>query len=307
MAGYLIVIVGGASFDSTIKDFFGNHNLCIEHYNARKSSDLKKQTVPKNTIGVIVTVDRSHMVFGNSNELTRYLYSNKIPFVFSSGNNATFNAAKILFQKIKNQYPDLIKEKETISDYGQKLDYHKQEWSKYNNIFMNTLEGWFKVLNNWENYIRQWNNILEDWKLHILEWKDIQNLEKYKEIKKKINKQSFHLVEIKDYLHSHGINVEKNINTLKNWKSSIEESSNDILEQQSKLQKLINKIDSLENKIIRVEFKEWRTDFEKWKENIELWEKEYKDWEYVYPETFKSIEAWQTAIENWQKSYKKVL
>ncbi|RZL39527.1 MAG: hypothetical protein EOP00_27725, partial [Pedobacter sp.] len=100
MPNHLVLIVGGSSFDIEIKELFESHNLYVEHYDARKSSSLKKQNVPKNTLGVIITVDRSHMAFGNSNELTRQLQASNIPFVFSSSNLATFNSAKLLLQKM---------------------------------------------------------------------------------------------------------------------------------------------------------------------------------------------------------------
>lgn len=307
MATNLIVIVGGASFDPTIKDFFESYDLYIEHYNARKSSDLKKQTVPKNTLGVIITIDRSHMVFGNSNELTRHLQNNEIPFVFSSGNLASFNAAKILLQKIQKKSPDIIKEKIYISEKEQKLDLIKQEWKNNHNKVFEKLHDFFEVGGIWDKYYFHWTKVLDEWKLNILEWKEIQNNEKYKSIKKRIIKEFSHLITWKEEIHNYGLQTERNINILKQWKHTIEKSSDEIIAEHDKLKLCIDKINNLDNKNTRVEFKEWRINFEKWKENVELWEKEFNDWYSVFPDVFKKIEEWEKAIELWNSNRKRLL
>jgi hypothetical protein len=108
MAIYTVLIIGGASFDFEIKALFDKYNLNVEHYDARKSQSLKKQNIPKNTLGVIITVDRSHMAFGSSNELTRHLHNNNIPFVFSTGNFASLNSSKLLIQKMHKLYPENV-------------------------------------------------------------------------------------------------------------------------------------------------------------------------------------------------------
>ena len=146
MANYLVIIVGGSNYNAEIKDLFASHNLSIEHYDARKSSSLKKQTVPKNTLGVIITVNRSHMTFGNSNELTRNLQSNNIPFVFSSSNLATYNSAKILLQKMHKMFPEHVKIKDYLPQDIQKLDVYKQEWEKSNIAFNKITHHWRRLV-----------------------------------------------------------------------------------------------------------------------------------------------------------------
>ena len=49
MPNNIIIVVGGSSLDVNVKELFENKGLLVEHYNARKSSDLKKQNIPKNT------------------------------------------------------------------------------------------------------------------------------------------------------------------------------------------------------------------------------------------------------------------
>lgn len=304
MANHIIVIVGGASFEPGIKEFFNQYDFDVEHYNARKSSDLKKQTVPKNTIGTIITVDRSHMAFGNSNELTRYLKNNNIPFEFSSSNFASFNAAKLLFQKICKQFPDLVKTKVTIPESEQKLESSKNEWEKYGKIMFSSLQEWYDILSFWDKNFNEWEAILDDWKVDILEWKEIQ---KNKELKKKLNRNLKYLLEWKQEIHDYGILLESKLNILKEWKLNIEKSCNEIIENYENLEKIIIKISNLNDKSMKGLFREWKIDFSEWKEYLELWEKEFKDWYTIFPEPFEKMHEWEKEIKLWRANRKRNL
>lgn len=305
MANYLVIIVGGSSYDIEIKDLFESHNLYVEHYDARKSSSLKKQTVPKNTLGVIITVDRSHMTFGNSNELTRQLQINNIPFVFSSSNLATYNSAKLLLQKMNKIFPDNVKVKDYLPPNIQKLEVYKQEWDKNNFTFNKIINRWFEIEKDWNSKISFWNTTLENWKIYLLEWKDIQNLSENKEIKKKIAKTSAHLLQWKQEIHEFGLKIERNINFVKQWKENIEESTYDLFIEHEELKLIIENLKNLNDKSEKSEFRNWKIKFERWKENIDLWEKQYLEWLDVFPQAFLNLEEWQKAMNVWYESLKK--
>jgi hypothetical protein len=302
MPNSFIVIVGGASVDPGIKDFFDSYDLFVEHYNARKSSDLKKQTVPKNTVGVIITVDRSHMVFGNSNELTRYLKNNNIPFVFSSGNFASFNAAKILIQKIHKQFPELIRLDAPVSEKEQKLENYKQEWQVSQVKVLKYIGEWFDILADWEKKYSEWQKILDEWKINLLEWKEIQKKEEFKNLKRKINKEFAYLIVWKEEIHDYGILIESKLNILREWKQSIEKSCNELITTQEKLKKEIDKITNLNDKTLRAGFRNWKTEFYLWVDFLDSWQKEYNEWKAVHPELFEKVTEWQKAIELWRSN-----
>ncbi len=305
MSNFLVVIVGGSSFDSEIKDLFESHNLYVEHYDARKSSSLKKQTVPKNTLGVIVTVNRSHMVFGNSNELTRQLKNDNIPFVFSSGNLATYNSAKILLQKMNKTFPENVKIKESIPQSIQKIEIHKQEWEKVQKNFNQITNKWFNLEIEWNEKLSFWKTILENWKLYLLDWKDIQTLAENKDKKKKIQTFASHLIMWKSEVHNFGLQIERNINVLKIWKENIEEYLYDVLTEYEEIKLFINSIKDLNEKSVRADFRNWKVKFEKWQESIELFEKEFLEWFELFPDTFGNIDQWRKATDVWYDSVKK--
>lgn len=299
MPNYFIVIVGGASVEPGIRDFFKNYDLSVEHYNARKSADLKKQTILKNTVGAIITVDRSHMAFGNSNELTRYLKNNNIPFVFSSGNFATFNSAKILFQKIHLQFPELIKVAAPLSEKEIRLENYKQEWQLNQAKVLKYIGEWLDILSEWEKKYSEWQKILDGWKIYLLEWEEIQKKEQYKTLKKKINNQFSYLVKWKAEIHEYGILVESKLNILREWKLSIEKSCNELITTQEKLKNEINKITNLNDKNMRADFRTWKTEFYLWVDYLDSWQKEYNEWQSVLPELFDKVYEWQKAIQLW--------
>jgi hypothetical protein len=301
MPDSLIVIVGGASVDPAIKDFFENYDLYVEHYNARKSADLKKQNVPRNTVGVIITVDRSHMAFGNSNELTRFLKNNNIPFVFSSGNFATFNSAKILFQQIHKQFPNLVKPQEPVSEKEQKLENYKQEWQLNQEKVLKYIGEWLEILADWEIKYLYWKKVLDEWKIILLEWKDIMRNEKHKSLKKQLNKFP-HLGQWKEEIHGYGIQIESKLNILKEWKVNIEGSCNELINTQEKLKAGINNINNLNDKNFRSDFRNWKTDFYLWADNLDTWQKEFNEWKSVLPELFTRVYEWQQEIRRWNSN-----
>lgn len=305
MAGFSVLIIGGASFDSEIKDLFESHNIYTEHYDARKSQSLKKQNISKNTIGVIITLDRSHMAFGNSNELTRHLQLNKIPFVFSSGNLATFNSAKLLLQMLHKSFPEKVKRKEYVPENVQKLDFYKQEWAKNNNLFTKKLDQWFVMESEWDTQFNKWSNILDSWKMNLMEWKNIQTEIEYKELKKKLNKESAYLAQWKSEIHEFGLKIERNINFVKQWKLNLEELTLEILEEHENIKNQIDKIKDLNDKQTKNNFKNWKVEFENWKQEIELWEKQYLEWLSIYPQAYLKIFEWESAINTWFTSFKK--
>lgn len=307
MASNIILIIGGASFDFEIKSLFDKYNLYIEHYDARKSQSLKKQNIPKNTIGVIITVDRSHMTFGDSNELTRLLKNNNIPFVFSTGNLASYNSAKVLIQKINKVYPNEITIKENIPENDKKLDTSKQEWKKLDNIYSNKLNNLFEIEYNWENKLNEWNKILEHWKIYILEWKEIQNSDKHKTLKKKLNKEYSYLSHWKQELHDYGLKIERNITLVKNWKESIDDLTLEAMSEHEKLKLIITELNNINQRKDKNIFKVWKSDFELFKENIDLWEKQYQEWFNIYPQAFIKIFEWEKSVHSWFEALNKKL
>lgn len=299
-----VLIIGGASFDVEIKSLFENYNLFVEHYDARKSQTLKKQNIPKNTIGVIITVDRSHMAFGNSNDFTRMLQINNIPFVFSSGIFATYNSAKLLIQKMGKIYPDHVKYKVFIAENDKKLDFYKNEWTKSQNDFQQKLNTLSEIESEWKCNLNKWCLILEEWKLYLIEWNEIQTLNDNKEIKKKITKQLSYLIQWKHDIHDYGIKIERNILFMKQWYENIEYSTLEIMEAFDNLKSTIRSIDNINDKQYKNEFKNWKISFEEFKENIELWEKQYQEWFSIYPQAFLKIEEWEKGFKTWFNALK---
>ena len=302
MANSLIVIVGGASFDSVIKDFFANYNLNIEHYNARKGADLRKQTIPKNTLGVIITVDRSHMAFGNSNEFTRYLVSNDIPYVFSGSNLASLNSSKILLQKIFKKHPEIIDQKENISEKEQKLEAYKQEWEASQSKILSYIYAWLEMCAEWEEHVDKWKIVLDEWKLNILEWKEIQKDEKFKNFKKRLGNNFSYIMNWKEEVHQKGIEIEKEINVLDQWHKSIEDSFNELSKTQEKLKNILEKVTNLNDKSMKAMFREWKSGFYTWKQDLELWIAEFKEWGGFLPHSLVEIIKWEEEIKLWRKT-----
>jgi hypothetical protein len=307
MASNTVLIIGGASFDFEIKDLFQKYDLYVEHYDARKSQSLRKQNIPKNTIGVIITVDRSHMTFGDSNELTRVLQTNNIPFVFSSGNLATYNSAKTLIQKMHKVYPEYIKYKEYIPENDKKLDFYKQEWIKNEDLFSKKLNNLFEIENIWQNKFNDWCSVLENWKIYLIEWNELQTLSEYKETKKIINKKFAYLTQWKHDIHNYGIKIERNISFMKQWYENIESSTLEVMELHDDLKLKIRSIENINEKQYKNDFKNWKVGFEEFKENTYLWEKQYQEWFNIFPQAFVNIEEWKKASDTWYNAFKKKL
>lgn len=305
MAEKIVAIIGGASIDPEVKKFFLEFDINIEHYNARKSADLKKQTIPKNTLGCIITVDRSHMVFGNSNEIVRHLKSNGIPVVFSSGNFATFNSAKILIHKLIEKYPDQVKEKVKQPESELRLETVKKEWSETEKKFYLMIDEWFEICEKWSASLNDWNKVLENWKLNLSEWKEVSNGDKNKLIKKDLKKNLTYLVSWKEDIHKYGIFIESKINTIKEWKNDVDEYFNSIMEKYNKQKQVINNITDLNSKSKKADLREWKINFNKLHDDIFMLEKEYREWEVSFPDCFQDLAEWEKAVKLWSSNFQR--
>jgi len=297
MPDFLIFIVGGASYDINIKNFFNSYGLEVIHRDARSSGSLKKQFVNRNTLGVIITVDRSHMAFGDSNEFTRTLKENKVPFVFSSGNLATMNSARMLLQKIRNEFPNLLRVKDPISEKLQKLDTAKSEWKTKNLELWKAIESWHQILYKWESHLNRWHLILNAWKEVLLNWKNIQNSSKYSEFKKKIKKELNYLFSWKEEIHQQGISIQSRINVISEWKNNIEETGNTLISLAEKITEQINPLSNLDSKEAKLAFREWKEKYENIVEMSDLWNKEFNDWEEIIPQTFSQLDQWKKEVD----------
>lgn len=306
MPSYSVAVVGGATFDISIRKLFEDNDLRVDHYDARKSSSLKKQFVSKNTIGVIITVDRSHQAMGDSNELTRNLKSSNIPFVFSSGNFASYNSAKLLVQKISKQFPNIIKNKCTIPEHLQKLEVIRNEWKIEDSNFLNLLESFFQTNNLWESYLSNWKKDLDEWKIIIIDWKEIQTDPKYKEFKKKLNRELSFFRDWKEEIHNFGIKIESGINISIEWKKDIENSINELINEHKDLEVTINKITNLGDKNQRSIFREWKKSFESFKDEIFVLKKELEEFDQDIPQIFLNQEDWEKQVKMFYSRLKKV-
>lgn len=305
MPSYSVAVVGGATFDVSIRKLFEDNDLRVDHYDARKSSSLKKQFVSKNTIGVIITVDRSHQAMGDSNELTRNLKSSNIPFVFSSGNFASYNSAKLLIQKISKQFPNIIKNKCTIPEHLQKLEVIRNEWKTEDSNFLNVLESFFQTNNLWESYLSNWKKDLDEWKIVIIDWKDIQTDQKYKEFKKKLNRELSFFRDWKEEIHNFGIKIESGINISIEWKKDIENSINDLIEEHKNLENTINKIDNLNDKNQKNVLRDWKKTFEVFKDEIVVLKKELEEFDQDIPQIFLNQDSWIKQVTMFYSRLKK--
>lgn len=305
MPSFSIAVVGGATFDISIRKLFEENDLNVDHYDARKSSSLKKQFVSKNTIGVIITVDRSHQAMGDSNELTRNLKNSNIPFVFSSGNFASYNSAKLLIQKISKQFPNVIKPRFNIPENLQKLEVTKNDWKLADLKFINLLEVFFEINKLWDTYLSNWKRDLDEWKIIIIDWKEIQTESKYKDFKKKLNKELSFFRDWKEELHNFGIKIESGINISIEWKKDIENSINELIDEHKELDITIKKIDNLNDKNQRSVLREWKKSFEDFKDELTVIEKELKEFELDIPQIFQNQEDWEKQIKLFYSRLKK--
>lgn len=305
MPSFSVAVVGGATFDISIRKLFEENDLNVDHYDARKSSSLKKQFVSKNTIGVIITVDRSHQAMGDSNELTRNLKNSNIPFVFSSGNFASYNSAKLLIQKISKQFPNVIKPRFNIPENLQKLEVIKNDWKIADLKFINLLELFFEINKLWDTYISNWKKDLDEWKIIIIDWKEIQTESKYKEFKKKLNKELSFFRDWKEELHNFGIKIESGINISIEWRKDIEYSINELIDAHKDLEITIKKIDNLNDKNQRAILREWKKNFEEFQDELTIIEKELREFESDIPQIFQNQEEWEKQIKVFYSRLKK--
>lgn len=305
MPSFSVAVVGGATFDISIRKLFEENDLNVDHYDARKSSSLKKQFVSKNTIGVIITVDRSHQAMGDSNELTRNLKNSNIPFVFSSGNFASYNSAKLLIQKISKQFPNVIKPRFNIPENLQKLEVTKNDWKIEDLKFISLLEVFFEINKLWDIYLSNWKKDLDEWKIIIIDWKEIQTEYKYKEFKKKLNKELSFFRDWKEELHNFGIKIESGINISIEWKKDIENSINELIDEHKELEITIKKIDNLNDKNQRSILREWKKSFETFKDELTVIEKELREFESDIPQIFQNQEEWEKQIKVFYSRLKK--
>jgi hypothetical protein len=305
MPSFSVAVVGGATFDISIRKLFEENDLNVDHYDARKSSSLKKQFVSKNTIGVIITVDRSHQAMGDSNELTRNLKNSNIPFVFSSGNFASYNSAKLLIQKISKQYPNVIKPRVNIPENLQKLEVTKNDWKREDLKFINLLELFFEINKLWDSYLSNWKRDLDEWKIIIIDWKEIQTEVIYKDFKKKLNRDLSFFRDWKEELHNFGIKIESGINISIEWKKDIENSINEIIDEHKELEITIKKIDNLNDKNQKAILREWKKSFEDFKDELTVIEKELREFESDIPQIFQNQEEWEKQIKVFYSRLKK--
>lgn len=305
MPSFSVAVVGGATFDISIRKLFEENDLNVDHYDARKSSSLKKQFVSKNTIGVIITVDRSHQAMGDSNELTRNLKNSNIPFVFSSGNFASYNSAKLLIQKISKQFPNVIKPRFNIPENLQKLEVTKNDWKIADLKFINLLELFFEINKLWDKYLSHWKKDLDEWKIIIIDWKEIQTESKYKDFKKKLNKELSFFRDWKEELHNFGIKIESGINISIEWRKDIENSINELIDEHKELEITIKKIDNLNDKNQRAILREWKKSFEEFQDELSVIEKELREFESDIPQIFQNQEEWEKQIKVFYSRLKK--
>ncbi|MFN8672964.1 MAG: hypothetical protein U0457_12900 [Candidatus Sericytochromatia bacterium] len=294
----IVSIIGGASFDQEIANIFKPYNIEIIHYDARKSASLKKQTLTKNTVGAIITVNRSHQTFGNSNEIIRYLEEKNIPYTFSSSNLASLNSAKILLQKILHNFPELkIK---LTNQKEQKLDYYKNSWEICN-------EDFFKLLNQYMFIIDVWDKKNEDWSYSLSIWKEA--LAKFKldtsdkEIKKKLGFKLNNLLFWKNSIHELGIDIERYINISKSWKKELEDNFNELSTNHNNLEDFIKQDFKVFSKELKIELKNWSISFEEWSEQINLTNSDMEEWYNFFLEAFERIIEWDKEHKLFSSSY----
>lgn len=263
MSDFNIIIVGGHSFSKEVEDLFKKYNIDITHYNARKSSDLKKQKIPVNTIGAIITIDRSHMAFGNSNELVRNLKNKNIPFIFSSGNFASLNSSNYLLGKIKEVFPDKIKEIQRINKHEIKLENSKQELKNLQDKFT-ILENKYKEhISKFKTELLNWKKILDDWKFFLLELKENEKL-----IPKSYKNSLNNLYIMKERVHDLGIKCQSQFDTIEYW------TNKSLTEEHDLLLKIILDLNTRLSNINNIKDKELKNDFKLWQNSfLELEEK----------------------------------
>lgn len=301
---FSIAIIGGSSFDPEIKNLFNTYNLDVIHYDARKSADLKKQKISKNTIGVIITVNRSHQAFGNSNEIVRNLVEEDTQFVFSSSNLASLNSAKLLLGKISEKFPDIVKKKHYVSPVAQKLDFYKTAWSKSDDSFFKLMTEFFNQIDLWDKNLAEWKSYLAYWKDSLSKWKnDASN----KTIRKKNPMKFSFLAMWKEELHLAGIDIEKYINISNSWKNQVEKDFNVLVDKHSDLEKRIKALSKIVTKEEKANLNFWIDDFEALKERLPLIASETKEWKDFYLESFQKMPKWHEECETWVSAYNRYL
>lgn len=294
-----IAIIGGSGFDSEISNLFKKFNIDIIHYDARKSSDLRKQNINKSTIGVIITVNRSHQAFGNSNEIVRTLKTEDIPYVFSSSNLASLNSAKILLEKISLKYPDIIKKDKTPL-IEKELGFYRDEWKKTDSSFFKTLNEFMFVIDTWEKNLIDWQKVLNAWKESLIVWKDFVSI---KTSKKKFGPKYSMFASWKEDIHNMGIELEKYINIAKDWKNQLDEEFNKSISNHKKLEIFIDETKEIKDKITKSNFKIWQEDLNNWQDNLYLLKNEYIEWQNYFVESFKVLPDWKKVYELWYSSF----
>lgn len=301
---FSIAIIGGSSFDTEIKTLFNTYNLDVIHHDARKSSDLKRQRISKNTIGVIITVNRSHQVFGNSNEIVRNLVEDDTPFVFSGSNLASLNSAKLLLGKISEKFPEVVKKKHYISTSAQKLDFYKTAWTKNDDSFFKLMNEFFNQIDLWDKNLTIWKNQLSYWKEVLIKWKETsvnKNLRKKNPIKYNF------LATWKEELHLGGIEIEKYINIATSWKVQVETDFNNLVIKHTELEKKIKTMEKIVTREEKSNLNAWIDDFEALKEKLPLIANESKEWKDFYLDSFQKIPKWHEECEIWTSAYNRHL